>query len=837
MPNKYCFECKPVTLSSSAQSQIDQFVRSGYTPEHILGSYLDFRKGVQDSAYPLTDLWKGVKEADFLTCYCDYITRCKGSDSRLILQSEYGIDNGIVFERFFRSVNSTDHILIINPHPQFVQSLETISAQITITYTDEQYAEIMSAPESKSKSKSKSKTKVAFASIPQLENNRYNRALFFTQNLTTAQIVLAMELLKPLLIDDKDTIIYLQMPSKHFDSKHNRPVLREVFREVFTVNQVIMLDPAAAQGRDKKRCIIILKNTAPTEKSDVVLQNTKLVKERDKQYLCGAETLRIYYAEFLSVTKTLRATYDTLGRDTSHVRKRESAIQFMYSKEIRYMWISSMPKNKKEIRPKYTVYDVANTNQLRRNKDAHGDKLYVHQGPRMSSREQAMAHAIDVMLNVSDVSDKICQIVLKMHYRQPISIKTLWYIYREELEHLRNYDNIICEQMFRSAYNAELLVENLIVGESTYIQIEKAIKEYCLINRIPGTCYEKILAQISVLWDFGVMKNHAKSNPIDEDFASHKGVNKTQEMRNALVVGSHSEQSTATLISNLMDDTCVSSLRVGFWLLYLLPIFAGDACALCWRDLRKVEGEDFYELIINKKFGSSGTQSIPIVGRWLARELPVIRMLESILLKHKRAAQKLLMAQGRSDISIEDCPIIHAPEDPTKPVRTRTLNAYVQTMLATLNMPSHWASMPKGNGQFKITDTNLKSRNFLRSNFEYNMITFAKMDEDEIAYMMGRTPVSVMALHYISRNHSKSKKALFLKMRKWEMQLLGGGKDDAAVYGEFTSNTHIIFPERNELLEVAIDIQCNGEMPVMLDIVSQFGFRANIITVGGKDND
>lgn len=100
----------------------------------------------------------------------------------------------------------------------------------------------------------------------------------------------------------------------------------------------------------------------------------------------------------------------------------------------------------------------------------------------MSSREQAMAYAIAVMLNVSDVSDKICQIVLKMHYRQPISIKTLWYIYREELEHLRNYDNIICEQMFRSAYNAELLVENLIVGESTYIQIEKAIKEYCLIN-------------------------------------------------------------------------------------------------------------------------------------------------------------------------------------------------------------------------------------------------------------------------------------------------------------------------------------------------------------------
>lgn len=381
MPNKYCFECKPVTLSSSAQSQIDQFVKNGYAPEHILGSHLDFRKGVQDSAYPLTDSWKGVKGADFLSCYCSYITQCKGSDSRLVLESEYGIDNGIVSERFFRSVSSTDNILILNPHPQFVQFLETISAQITITYTDDRYAEIMSISENKSKSKSKSmsKTKVVFASIAQLENVKYNRALFFTQSLTTAQIVLAMEQLKPLLIDDKDTIIYLQIPSKHLDNKHSRPVLREVFRKDFTVNQVIMIDPAAVQGRDKKRCIIILKNTAPTEKSDVVLQNTKLVNERDKQYLCGTETLRIYYTEFLSVTKTLRSTYDTLGRDTSHVQKRESAIQFVFSKEIGHVWVSSMPANRDIIRPKYSVSGIA-ANGRHRKKDKEKN-VYTKQGP------------------------------------------------------------------------------------------------------------------------------------------------------------------------------------------------------------------------------------------------------------------------------------------------------------------------------------------------------------------------------------------------------------------------------------------------------------------------
>ena len=162
MPNNYSFECKLMTLSSSAQSQIDLFVRSGYTPEHILGSYLDFRKGVQNSIYPLTDSWKGVKEAEFLACYCTYIAQCKGSDSRLVLDNQYGIDTGIVSDRFFRSVKSIDHILLVNPHPQFVQSLETISAHITITYTDDRYAEVMSVPENKNKSRSKIKINVAY---------------------------------------------------------------------------------------------------------------------------------------------------------------------------------------------------------------------------------------------------------------------------------------------------------------------------------------------------------------------------------------------------------------------------------------------------------------------------------------------------------------------------------------------------------------------------------------------------------------------------------------------------------------------------------------------------
>ena len=158
--------------------------------------------------------------------------------------------------------------------------------------------------------------------------------------------------------------------------------------------------------------------------------------------------------------------------------------------------------------------------------------------------------------------------------------------------------------------------------------------------------------------------------------------------------------------------------------MFLLAVLAGEVCALKWRDFRKVDSQDFYQLIINKKFGPTGTTSLPLVGRWLARDLPVIRFLETILMNHKRSARKLLLSQGIGDISIEDCPVIHAPGDPTKPVPTRTLNEYVKKMLSSHNISSHFLAVPKLDGTSRSTDITQKQRNFLRSNFEHSMITY-----------------------------------------------------------------------------------------------------------------
>ena len=74
----------------------------------------------------------------------------------------------------------------------------------------------------------------------------------------------------------------------------------------------------------------------------MVRQKIQLSKRGDNQYLSGNETRHISYEEFLSDVKTLRAKYDTIGRDTSVIKERESAFQLKYSKKIEHVWISSM---------------------------------------------------------------------------------------------------------------------------------------------------------------------------------------------------------------------------------------------------------------------------------------------------------------------------------------------------------------------------------------------------------------------------------------------------------------------------------------------------------------
>ena len=797
MASKYLFENKKAQVKASVQFIIDQFLSGGYSAEHILGSYLDWKKKISPSKYPLVNLWNGVTAIEFLAGYSAYLSGTKRQNYRLVLESEFGIDHGFVSDRFFQPVTSSVRILIINPHPQFVQSLKEKTAQITVVYTDDQYAELMQTQ--------KKKGNVSFSLLRQLPSKQYHRVLLFGQSLSTQQLVLMLEQIKPALVDKKDTIIYMQIPSKHLDSQHNRSMLREHFRKNYCLNQAIMLDPKAANGHDKSKLLLIVQNSAPSPTADVVLQKMELIEDKGTQYLSGNETRRLSYSAFLSGTKTMRATYDTLGRDTSHECRRERKVLFRYSKEIGHVWVSSMPQNSDVIRPKYTVCDTPTTDQLRRNKNASGKRLLdYHQGPRMSSREEAMKYALEYLCERTDVSKLVGDIIYREYYSKPISLKSLWFIYRNEIMNLRNYDAVICEQLFRRPYNCDCQLDNLIVGVSSYAEILDAVKQHWEDNaRISGA--EGILAQISLLWDVGIKKMHNTNNPISEHHNTKPGISTKQKQRNALVIGSHSEHSTNTLLSHLINNTELSPLHVGFWIQYFLPVIAGDVCALKWKDFKKVSGQEFYKLIVDKRFGKTGKSAIPIASQLLARDLPVVRTLEEILKKHKSNVRKQLLAQGRTDISIEECPIISSPKDPTEPIAVKMLNAFVRKTLATLELPSQMLAVPTG-GDYEMTDMNSKTRGFLQSNFKHCMIEHSGMTGDEIAYMIGRTPLTVLAKYYLDRNHKNSLKTLWLKMSKWEAVISIDGQACKTFIEDLRNDSVIVFPKSNTLLEATISL-------------------------------
>ena len=73
-------------------------------------------------------------------------------------------------------------------------------------------------------------------------------------------------------------------------------------------------------------------------------------------------------------------------------------------------------------------------------------------------------------------------------------------------------------------------------------------------------------------------------------------------------------------------------------------------------------------------------------------------------------------------------------------------------------------------------------------------------------------------------------------MRKCEKHILENSNDDISIYAQFTDNVKITVPERNELFEIAVEIQCDGESPLTVDIVSQYGFSVNLSSIGGNNN-
>lgn len=154
--------------------------------------------------------WSKLKPLCFIQQYEDYVAKRPNNT---------GIENGIASRIFFRFTGKENKTLIIDPSPSFIKQQKQYDKQLTYTYTDDRYSQMYQY------SKEKDNTK----DICCLDKLAFDRVLYFARDSTPEQIQEVLEDIRPALVEQSSTGIYVLMPTSYLEKRHTKGELQFLY--------------------------------------------------------------------------------------------------------------------------------------------------------------------------------------------------------------------------------------------------------------------------------------------------------------------------------------------------------------------------------------------------------------------------------------------------------------------------------------------------------------------------------------------------------------------------------------------------------------------------------
>ena len=319
------------------------------------GEFSDIRFRQLERAYnDVVRSWSKLKPLSFIQQYGEYVAKRPNNT---------GIENGIVRQIFSRFTTTENKTLIIDPSPSFVKLRKQYDNQLTYTYSDDRYSEMFQYSENKETTKQ----------ICCLDKRSLDRVLYFARDSTPEQIQEVLEKIRPALVEQSSTNIYILMPTGYLEKRHSKGELWQYLTKNYTVYKIVLMPQDAVNEKNKKQCLLILQNKPTTNCKEIFVQKTKLT---DRNEIEALEFRRILYASFADRDRTLSEMYNTDYTDYSEPNRRKKPVEYQFTKEIT-IWVSITQKDGK-YRPYYSLYYYPNSDQMRKNTLLRGKPIKTH---------------------------------------------------------------------------------------------------------------------------------------------------------------------------------------------------------------------------------------------------------------------------------------------------------------------------------------------------------------------------------------------------------------------------------------------------------------------------
>ena len=676
-------------------------------------------------------------------------------------RNDSAFELGYLLPLFLDNVKSEDSILVVNPSPDIICTLETRHiGRRCYAVTDQTVAGLYRSqfPEAE------------FVSLQQMTLIHNMDAVLITARDQSAEnSKLFFDCLKAC---NDQSIIFSFIPSVWFDNPKNG-TYRMIREEGFFVEKVLVISPEVTISSPRKKLLALLRKG---EESNLpIYQSIYDNQTKEFQVLRNPITIDAnkYFRSNYTIISSIKnaSLVDEVKTEPKYNRARE----YHFSVEITLFY--KVYAGRKNRFAGVTYYKQIKDPDLKTfGKKATAD---IEKGLRADSEDKIIAAMEEIPFD-----EKVYPIIRSDIERcylgigRPVTFKTIWFYCWNQLASSPKYEHALISKAMRSKNLADCFPQN-----TTGSSLLNLIAESYNVG-VEDLTY-RIVEQFNLIIEAGIKNSLVPFNPLElylKEY-SNRATERQQDVRNALVKKHFSHVEEMRLFKALIEDAYVNAgccrrcVVESVILASAIRLFTGiairEVAALTWADFTHIPETDSFQLIISKivdKKGKALSHSEKKLWKRY-RVVPVASTLAILLLQRKR----FLIDNGIDKDYLERCPVILAEERLSEMKQKKTMkyckpsviSQSSRELLSKINMPQINVILPDDSNDL-TTDFGRYHGDIFLSNFRHKANHVAFLTNGEINYITAVEAPDTFSKYYCDFMNDFIQLGIVEKLKRWD---------------------------------------------------------------------
>ncbi len=764
------YKTQKVKITGNIKKTIDFFKKLRIAYERLFHMFCEINEYVDDRKSMFSDIWYSRKRGSGIpvingvlideTAYEMYVWKLRDIPANVIIEALFFGNNDSAFECGFlkEEINNYNScsIAIFNPSPFLIES--TIQNDYKYIVSDGYFS---SAYE-----------------------NTYRGERFYTyEERESSKTLIGIvsndyDVFSFLNLIEYETQDLIMSISCSMFKKNRESILSQLKKCGLNIYKVLFVDGAIFETAPKRRAVIYASRDIISD--EVLIYNMRLVNGKemtieDDSFAISYDYLTYGRFSFNDVKMITDKSKESIQR------RKPQTHEFSDEIKIQYRYVNRNGR----------VSAIASYNSIPDEKGKSKRLIKeTEKGLRFKS-EGELPYRLDNVAfdekNYEVISNDIKRAF--MGRMTDLSLKSLWYVNRNELFMTNGYEDDVCRVIFNSKYLIGSVKCESIFDGAFLEAIKQLIDDFGTVGE-----KEKVVKQLYKLFNVLIIKDVVSFNPFSDILRNitNRMEEEQYEVRNALTKKNLSMMEQRKMLRGIVSDgdwrytDNLKLIIVFFRLFTAVPI--REMMALNWGDIQYNKDYDFTQVSITRAIDRKGKLiEYGERGDWIKRRMiPLVPELETLLILKRK---KLMRNYSLSEDSLNGMPLFSEKysADGCRRMKYEEFNDIYRKAILEIEIPEMIVKLP---GEREVeTDLNRFYSDIFISNFKYMANHICYLKAGEISHVLGMSAADTKDIYYIDYDNDAIQYEIYKKLCRWSY-LLYDKNTEADDYSKRYSNVY-----------------------------------------------